>query len=524
MSLNYGPRELELGTQNELLERLQLLTQFNSNFITIHGQQGAGKSWLAQRYLEVWVEDKNQALLLCHPNQNEEQHRSTLLSQIFSSPDSNAFDALVDSFLYFLDREECDIAIVIDDGHCLSDALIAELWMLILEAQQQPHWVINVILFDQTDSPDKQHQHNILKQLSHGQDAQPIELDITPLSDREVMHFFDTLVARHISDEMDAQTRRALLSTPPLPGRLMELVDLKMEKRIIIRSFVGSPAKIGVSAVLLLLIIGLGYWWLFSRTSPVPIYDEITLAPQEQTVIPTLAIPDQKQEQETDPSVLVDDSSALPPSVVSDTVTVKESVQQSTERVVISSDQVDALLGEPLINPSDETPVEQVIIDAGAGAGAGAGADVGIDVEQAVESLTPVQDDTVVERMDESVPIVESMPADEVVQSGEAVSIKPKLAHEALLAVDTNRYTLQIAALTSMSDVESFIEKYSLQSQARTYRTLRNSREWFIVTLQDFSSIQQARDEISRLPEGLQSLGPWAKSINQVHREIEDAN
>ncbi|SVE39380.1 uncharacterized protein METZ01_LOCUS492234, partial [marine metagenome] len=50
--------ELTLDSQVELLERLQLLTRFGSNFVNVVGPLGAGKSWLAQRYLEHWADDK----------------------------------------------------------------------------------------------------------------------------------------------------------------------------------------------------------------------------------------------------------------------------------------------------------------------------------------------------------------------------------------------------------------------------------------------------------------------------------
>ncbi len=90
--------ELDLESQTELLERLQLLTRFGSNLVNVCGRQGAGKSWLAQRFLDSWAQDKNQSLLMCHPNQSDEQRRVTMLSQLFSEPLYNSKDALAESF------------------------------------------------------------------------------------------------------------------------------------------------------------------------------------------------------------------------------------------------------------------------------------------------------------------------------------------------------------------------------------------------------------------------------------------
>ncbi len=44
MSLSYELRVLELDSQTQLLERVQLLTQFASSFVVIKGDAGAGKT------------------------------------------------------------------------------------------------------------------------------------------------------------------------------------------------------------------------------------------------------------------------------------------------------------------------------------------------------------------------------------------------------------------------------------------------------------------------------------------------
>ena len=147
MSLAHEMRVLELESQIELLERLQLLTNFGSNLITVDGGKGSGKSWLAQRYLEAWAQDQNQCLLLCHPSQNDEQHRAMLLSQLVSDPLFNQHDPLVDSLQRLLDGDAVDVVIVIDDAHLLSEILVSELWLLVLEAQHNSLWNINVVLF-----------------------------------------------------------------------------------------------------------------------------------------------------------------------------------------------------------------------------------------------------------------------------------------------------------------------------------------------------------------------------------------
>ncbi|MCV5640707.1 hypothetical protein OFN49_38070, partial [Escherichia coli] len=80
----------------------------------INGPDGYGKSWLAQRYLELGASNKNQCLLLCHATQDDVQRRVLILSQLVSDALFNQQEPLLDSLERILEGEPCDIAIVID--------------------------------------------------------------------------------------------------------------------------------------------------------------------------------------------------------------------------------------------------------------------------------------------------------------------------------------------------------------------------------------------------------------------------
>ena len=75
--------------------------------------------------------------------------------------------------------------------------------------------------------------------------------------------------------------------------------------------------------------------------------------------------------------------------------------------------------------------------------------------------------------------------------------------------------------MTSMEDVQAFLDEHQLSQQVRIYPTVRSGTEWYIVTYKDYPTIQLARDAVESLPESLKSLSPWAKSLGQVHREID---
>ncbi|WP_070970603.1 SPOR domain-containing protein [Vibrio sonorensis] len=498
MSLTHESRMLELESQTALLERLQLLTNFGSNLVTIGGPGGAGKSWLAQRYLEAWAEEKNQSLLMCHPNQDEAQRRATILGQLVSQSQYNPSDTILESFSRAQENEPCDIVIVVDDAHLLSETFISELWMMVLEAQVNPTWTVNVVLFAQSGSLDA-----LLTRLSYGQEHKPIDLEVDNLSENEADRFFEHLVMRYVEDGMERRTRNAYRKTNRTPGDIMALADQKVEKRIIIRSIIGSPINIALAILVIVLLIGGGYWYMTQQPTPDEMAQQLT-DNVEQTVIPTLPEVEEPQTAQVegenieaiaeDPMVAeaVEDTDALPQELMDGSVLIG-GADAEQQRVVITSEVVDALMeGKP--EQVDTSVIETAVEDA---------------KEQAVEN--PVE-----------VPVEE--PQAEVSEATPETRIQFSFSREELKAYSPRSYTLQLAAMNTLQEVQQFIDKYRLAGQVYVYPTVRSEVEWYIVTYQNYPTIQMARDAVDGLSEELQSLEPWAKSLSQVQREIDRAN
>ncbi|CAH1595444.1 Cell division protein DamX [Vibrio jasicida] len=490
---------LELDSQTELLDRLGLLTNFGSNLIAINGHAGYGKSWLAQRYLELGASNKNQCLLLCHANQDDVQRRTLILSQIVSDALFNQQDTLVDSLERILGNEACDIAIVVDDAHLLSETLVSELWTLVLAAQVNPKWKINILLFTQAGRLE-----SLLSRISYGQEHKPVELDVEMLSEVEARRFFESLVIRYVDDESEKRVRDAFKKVDPVPGDIMSLGEMKVEKRIIIRSIVGSPLNIALVVLVLLLLAAGGYWWMFNQPSADDKAQLIT-GSIEQTAIPTLTTPESKvsgadpataqndTNEQADLTKATDDSDSLPPAVTDEVASVGSEDKQ--QRVVIESDVVDALLeGKP----------EEANTD---------------DIKQVVEESVPQA------KTSAASSLINVVQKEQVASTEPSPSSKPivkfSFARKELKAISPRAYTLQLAAMTSMEDVQAFLDEHQLSQQVRIYPTVRSGTEWYIVTYKDYPTIQLARDAVESLPESLKSLSPWAKSLGQVHREID---
>ncbi|EGR5062043.1 cell division protein DamX [Vibrio cholerae] len=477
--------ELDLESQTELLERLQLLTRFGSNLVNVCGRQGAGKSWLAQRFLGSWAQDKNQSLLMCHPNQNDDQRRVTMLSQLFSEPLYNPKDALAESFARLFEDQNCDIVIVVDDAHLLSESLVSELWMLVLEAQTNPRWNVNVVLFAEDNGLDA-----LLTRLSYGQEHKPVDLEIEMLSEDEADRLFENRVMRYVDPQVERKVLNAYKKINPLPGEIMALAETKNEKRVVIRSIIGSPFNIALVVLLLLLLLGGGYWWLLSK--PVP--QEGSLLEGEVAELNSEANPlaqdgtssangDGMFGAEGDDFGADDDTSALPPDVVDTTASV--GIADDGKRVVINSDVVDALL-QGKAETADTSDINNLV--------------------ESTQAATELKTQTLQQTQ---------------VQNAQLKSVSFSFARDELKAMSPRSYTLQLAAMNSLQDVQGFINEHKLQGKVYVYPTLRNDVEWFIVTMGNYPTIQMARDASEKLSASLQALGPWAKSLSQVQREIE---
>lgn len=214
MRTGASPYSLDLDSQIQLLSRLQFLTRFSSHLIQVTGPQGAGKTWLSQRYLEQWAGVPQQALLLCHPQQTDAQHRRFLLQQIAPKAVFNEQDPIVDSMERIFAHFAVNMVIVVDEAHHLSPAVVAELWALVQQARVTPNWQISVLLFGHSGRLE-----TYLDKITYGQEQRPLEVEIAPLTLEEAQAFVDACVGL---PEQDASQRRALKARiaecAPWPG------------------------------------------------------------------------------------------------------------------------------------------------------------------------------------------------------------------------------------------------------------------------------------------------------------------
>ncbi|UXI01511.1 AAA family ATPase [Photobacterium sp. TY1-4] len=532
---------LDVDSQIQLLSRVQFLTRFSSNLIQITGRDGAGKTWLAQRYLELWAGQSNQSLLLCHPSQSLAQHRSILLKQLIPQPVFNEQDPILQSLEHMLvGGLPVNLLLVIDEAHLLSATLVAELWALVQKAKATPGWQVNVLLFSQPGRLDK-----YLSQASHGQGSTPLELEITDFSEQEVQTFVEVVFA---FDRLEANRRRNLKEqarlVEPLPGALMQLENTEQTTMAGRSSRQLSPLIL-MLALLVVAVAGIGTW--FFSQPPTAGEADLEMAPE----IAALSVLESRETQAPQPALstgrfddmpsqsplalpadetkqpaltqqragsvpIVEDSGSLPPAVSVEGLTVGRS--DTPPRVVVPSDVVDAMLSEQALGGSGELAAAALVPSA---------TETGLTPPTAPASVASAPQDPDSSATSPSAPVTQAAPASAPALEAAPVSAPlpaaaptPQLG-VALKAVDARHYALQLAALRSLTAANQFIAQYDIARIANIYETRRNGEPWFIIVTGDYPSVVSARRAESRLPARLQQVQPWVKSYAQIHREID---
>lgn len=502
-------KSLDLDSQIQLLSRLQFLTRFSSNLIQVSGREGAGKTWLAQYYLETWAKDNKQALLLCHPSQSDAQHRTFILNQLVPSPLFNEQDPLLQSIERMLGDDKLQLLLVIDDAHLLSPTLIAELWALVVKAQSVPHWQVNVLLFSQTGRLNK-----YLSQVSHGQGQTPLELEIGDFSEAEVQMFVEVMFT---SSGLDATARRQLreqaMLVEPRPGALVRLNDKEDQGMVKTANRTLSPALL---VTLLAVVVGAAAVWLFlpDSSSPstsvvatseptdvplelTPLRDVDNAEPLPSSDLTSITVPSSGITQE--PEARFDDSPLLPPEVKVDGLTVGR--RDEGKRVVVPAELVDGLIAEQALGGSGERAVQTLSTEPVNGA-----------TNPSSERPAPVAPSTTA-----TPSVTESTPRQSTQPSGN----NEKVLGSELKQVPARQYALQLAALRSLSAAHNFVADHAIRDIATIYETRRSNEPWFIVVTGKFNTVASARRAEQSLPNSVKAGQPWVKSYSQIHREID---
>ena len=522
-------KNLDLDSQIQLLSRVQFITRFSSHLILLNGTQGSGKTWLTHQYLENYAQHAEQALLTCTDDQTLLQQRTLLLQQFHSTPMFNEQDSLSQSAEHLL-PEKINFVIIIDNAHFLAPELLAELWALVRQTEMHSGWQINVLLFADPNAIT-QPFGDIVRTIGPAL----LELDISELSPNEISQFSEMLLN---DEQLGSQHRRDIKSrlarVEPRPGALQQLPQqdvtamTKGSRRL-------SPTQLLIGLIVIVCIIIAG-WFGFKALQE-------TKAIEAQPIVADSI-------KNTD---IVIDEKPLPTELNSEGLTVGRAENES-QRVVVPSPLIDAIIDEQRVGGTGESAAKeftQEVLDVPVKNKPVVSDGVATQTRQQTASDKTVisEDETNVKAPSASATDITSHDVNslsavkviepEVKPSAKAMIVKPdskqrlpkkeggiqtpiKLANtEAIMAINSGHYAIQLSASMSWNETKAFIEKNKIQSSARIYKTRRDGKIWFIVISGDYTAATRARSAIKALPKQLKALSPWPKSYRKIQQEIE---
>ncbi|RJG42349.1 AAA family ATPase [Motilimonas pumila] len=259
----------DLPSQLQLVDRLQHLIFFSSSFTFVSASSGSGKTTVIQRLLSSDELIANQSLLNCQVDANEAKCREILLSQVVTEPLFNPSDPCGETLFAMLEGQQAELVFVIDDAHHLPAAIVAELWLILLENKfKKLNHKINVVMFGEPVWCQQQ------VQLLHGKtDEPPIEMELAPLTEQECHQFVRGLFQRanyHAKIENNAAIERQIDNCNGNPAKLQQVVDIivnapaaKEDKKV--KRNAQPLLLAGVIAAVLLMTSGIFYLLLPSE-------------------------------------------------------------------------------------------------------------------------------------------------------------------------------------------------------------------------------------------------------------------
>lgn len=89
-----------------------------------------------------------------------------------------------------------------------------------------------------------------------------------------------------------------------------------------------------------------------------------------------------------------------------------------------------------------------------------------------------------------------------------------------LLDASPSAYTIQLLGAYNQEDILNFIKAHGIQSKALYYKTSYQGRPWYVLVYGIYKSNAEAVVAVKRLPESVQTLKPWVKSLEAVQHGI----
>lgn len=91
-----------------------------------------------------------------------------------------------------------------------------------------------------------------------------------------------------------------------------------------------------------------------------------------------------------------------------------------------------------------------------------------------------------------------------------------------ILVQNPSLFTVQMSASTDRKSVEAFLARNELQAPNSIFSFNRNGATWFALVHGLYDSIEQARQEVEKMPESARSNQPWIRAIGRIQNAVKE--
>ena len=487
--------------QSELHERLEYLVNYSSQLIFVSGESIAQQQKTLEAFVFQQHDDTEIAYLTAQENMEPSDYRRQLCRQLLGQV-MGSFVRPLNELLSDLNSHEGPILIAITQAHNLPDALLQELWDLVLQSRfagNKQH--LNVLLFANNEWAERAKQWL------------PAKNTETPLiiSSQSVISEQPSFESE--LDKMIASRREAFQA------------HLENRQRENTQTFI-NPLKskwfyIAVICVFLATFSGLIYWQYGDKLASIfaPI-SQPAPEPERTQVEPGSAYNKLIGNGETDESETTASNSAtqatkqignveLVSAPKDDSADVGGSlIDESSDNGPLITNWENAVSSLPEVTPSSEQADSNQFENA------------------------PIGDNTTDSNGSEVVSngaLRDQQPAQGAKSNSDGVNdnVAPTtVASESSQEgwIGENDYAIQLLAMKSESVLSEFLRENNLTEQTRIYKTTRYGGDWFVVVnKQIYMSLSQAQQARTDLPEYPGKQNAFIKRGNQILSEMSKA-
>jgi len=479
----------------KLLEALARAIVHHQYITIVKGDSGSGKSTL----FNLLVKQSSPDWVLCLIHARHvigEGHILVQLNQDFQTKSNYDLDGIVD---YVSCSEQTQYVILIDDAHNLSPFALALLISLQSKVNEKGG-ALGIVLFAQ---PKIQRNLELLSIKSKSDLVRTIEIPV--LTQQQTEDFIGLLISMHYQRSLSKisadQAKSIFKQSRGLPGAICHLVKFLYDRHDSQQKKLGKGVGISIVAglqntlVLGVLVISVGAIILYLQTRP------------SGENMPDLIAPSGVLKNESPgigrvPRIEVFERVSTPSINIQEKETrslkgLQVNRPETNRKTAPVNSQIKSVI--PLVLPKTELP-------------------------SPVEKITLIQPEK---------KVIKDVARNRKVQK-ELIKVDTNLAVIAvesrswqledernwLMGQEGNRYTIQLAASPSRSEIERFIKRQPPLSDLHFVHIKKRNRDWYVSIYGSFENLAAAKSAETALPSSMTRNKPWIRPIAQIKAKL----